>query len=98
MRTDLVLALEPLLVLLAVLLLNGLVALDRLHELLLDEPRLLLADLAVAPATALLLERLDAPLEHVAQRTRVCHEVLELLRRPLARSIVGGVQRTRVQV
>ena len=48
---DLELALQPLLVFLAVLLLDTLVVLDRLDELLLHQARLLPADLAVTPCT-----------------------------------------------
>jgi hypothetical protein len=83
-----------LLVALAILLLDRLVALDGLHELLLDECSLLAADLAVAVgARALALQRLDAALEVAAERGRVVYERVELGRDTLRGSIVRVVQR-----
>ncbi len=97
-RTNFVLPLHALFILRAVLLLHGLVALDRLDELGLDERRLRLLDLPVAARATLCLECLHAPLERRTERARVLHELVQLRCIPLCRHVVHVVQRARVQV
>ena len=65
--TNLVLPLQPLLVLLPELLLDRLVILNRLLELGLDKPNLLPFNLRIPPAPARALELLDARLEARAE-------------------------------
>jgi hypothetical protein len=91
--TDLVLTLHALFVPLAVLLLNRLVLLNRLHELLLDEGGLLAANLAVAVgACAFPLECLDAPLEVPTEGRCVVYERVEFRRDPLRCRVVRVVK------
>ena len=63
-----------------------------------SESDLLLANLSVPTRPRLSLQRLDPPLEHVAKRTGVRNEFVQLLRDALRRSIVCVVQRTGMQV
>ena len=62
------------------------------------QTHLLPPNLAIAPRPALLLQRLYAALEHVAEGARVGDEVLELLHDPLRRRVVRVVQRASMQV
>lgn len=59
---------------------------------------LLFLNLAITALAPLPLKRLNAPLEHIAQRARLRDEVLQLLGIALRRGVVRVVERAGMEV